>query len=106
MSNVPQSPGSARWRKSTYSFSDGNCVECAPGPGTVWRKATASAGNGACVEVAGLPASSHSGPVEAFPRGIYVRDSKDPDGGCLHFAAADWQAFVDRLRNRPLEVPA
>ena len=99
-------------------------MECAPGPGTVWRKATASTSNGHCVEVAGWQASSHSvgngacvqvargskpgysAPVETSPRGVYVRDSKDPDGPVLAFAAADWQAFVDGLKTRPLEVPA
>jgi len=113
MGNVPQSPGSARWRKSTYSNGHGACVECAPGPGTVWRKATAIIGNGACVEVAGWQKSSHSQAGECVevatgkPGGVYVRDSKLGDTSpILTFTAADWQSFLNGLKTSPPEVLA
>jgi len=51
-------------------------------PRALWRKSTYSGGNGSCVEVADL------GPVTA------VRDSKDPDGPKLIFAADRWRNFI------------
>jgi hypothetical protein len=53
----------------------------------VWRKSSYSGSNGgACVEVgtAGLA--------------VAVRDSKDPDGPLLAFAADTWKAFAEQVK--------
>ncbi|AVT33286.1 DUF397 domain-containing protein [Plantactinospora sp. BC1] len=53
--------------------------------GAHWRKSVRSNSQGACVEVAvGLPGA------------VGVRDSKDPSGPVLVFAADAWRAFVSR----------
>lgn len=52
----------------------------------IWRKASRSAHEGGnCVEVA------------KAARVVAVRDSKDPDGPKLAFAAAEWRAFARRV---------
>ena len=70
------------WRKSSHSFSNGQCAEVA-----AWRKSTASANNGACAEV------SQDGTI------LLVRDSQDPDGPVLAFPAGAWTGFLARLRS-------
>ena len=69
------------WRKSSFSFSNGNCAEVA-----AWRKSTASAG-GNCAEV------GQDGAV------VGVRDSQDPGGPVLAFGAAAWAAFLAVVRS-------
>ena len=55
----------------------------------VWRKSSYSNGDGgACVEVA-----------DVFAGIIPVRDSKDPDGPTLVFAAESWSAFVSAVKD-------
>jgi hypothetical protein len=73
----------ARWRKSSYSGSDGGeCVEV----GARWRKSSFSGSEGGdCVEVAGIGAE------------VAVRDSKDPQGPMLAFPAAAFDAFTQAL---------
>jgi hypothetical protein len=52
-----------------------------------WRKSSYSGSNGgACVETAILP------------YGRAVRDSKDPDGPKLTFAADEWLAFTAGIK--------
>jgi hypothetical protein len=52
--------------------------------GLQWRKAAASSGNGACVELAAAPTGA-----------VYMRDSKDPQGGRLTFTRREIAAFLD-----------
>lgn len=66
-SEAPALPA-ARWRKSSYSGSEG----------------------GECVEVAVLPDGR-----------VAVRDSKDPAGPALVFAAAAFTAFTAAAAGRP-----
>ena len=58
------------------------------GTGVVtWRTSSYSGSNGGqCVEVGN------------DARLIAVRDSADPDGSVLSFAAATWAAFADRVK--------
>jgi len=52
-----------------------------------WFKATASDSNGTgCVE------------VNFGPGVVGLRDSKNPDGGLFVFSAADWRAFLRKVR--------
>jgi hypothetical protein len=52
-----------------------------------WRKSSYSGANGGqCVEVGN------------DTRLIAVRDSKDPDGSVLAFAADTWAAFAERVK--------
>jgi hypothetical protein len=54
----------------------------------LWRTSSYSGNNGgACVEAAAVPAA------------VLVRDSKDPHGPVLAFAARDWQRFADRIKS-------
>ncbi|WP_405664364.1 DUF397 domain-containing protein [Streptomyces sp. RK9] len=70
------------WFKSSYSDSSNinDCVEVA----LTWTKSSySSSGDGNdCVEVAPTPTT------------IHVRDSKNPEGPRLGFAAGAWRDFV------------
>jgi hypothetical protein len=53
-----------------------------------WRTSSYSGNNGgACVEAATVPAA------------VLVRDSTDPQGPVLAFAAREWQRFADRIKS-------
>jgi hypothetical protein len=87
-------PGDIVWRKSSYSGTNGNCVEVG------WRKSSYSGPNGGCVEI-GWRKSSYSGSngdcVEiAWPESasMAVRDSKHPTGPTLTFSTATWSTFL------------
>jgi hypothetical protein len=58
-----------------------------------WIKSSVSTNNGACVEVWNSGA------------GIYVRDSKHPDGWQLHFTPAEWTAFAGGVKAGEFDVP-
>jgi hypothetical protein len=72
----------ADWRTSSYTGTNGNCVEIA-----AWRKSSYSGTNGDCVEVDGAA------------RAVLVRDTKDRDGGALGFSADAWTAFTTSLKH-------
>jgi hypothetical protein len=53
----------------------------------VWRKSSYSGSNGgACVEVG------------TAGQAVAVRDSKDPNGPLLAFAADTWKAFAEQVK--------
>lgn len=55
--------------------------------GAVWRKSSYSGSNGgACIEVATTGLA------------VAVRDSQDPDGQLLVFAAGTWKAFAEQVK--------
>jgi hypothetical protein len=60
-------------------------------PATTWRKSSHSNGQANCVEVA----------VQA--PGVAVRDSKDQTGPVLRFAVAEWQRFLEDVRNGQID---
>ena len=71
-----------RWRASSFSFANGNCVEAAGN----WRKSSFSGSNGDCAEVA-----SGDGAV-------LVRDTKDQTGPVLRVPPAAWARFTRGLK--------
>ena len=73
------------WFKSTYSASQGDCVEVAHAP-TPFRKSSYSASQTACVEVADTPAFSA------------VRDTQNRELGALTYGPAEWRAFLDTAK--------
>lgn len=62
--------------------------------GAQWRKSRFSGSNGGnCVEVA------HN-----LPGVVAIRDSKDPRGPVLTFTSAQWQAFVEGVRDGAFDL--
>jgi Domain of unknown function (DUF397) len=55
-----------------------------------WKKSSYSTAQGNCIEVASVRGGSA------------VRDSKDPDGPVLRFAADAWRAFVAAVKSGAL----
>jgi hypothetical protein len=67
-------------------------MDTAPTPFEKWQKSARSGENGGdCVEVAVAAVGGAATSV------VGVRDSKDPTGPILTFAAAAWTAFVATL---------
>ncbi|MFB4308338.1 DUF397 domain-containing protein [Actinomadura sp. GTD37] len=56
-----------------------------------WRKSSVSGDDSACVEVAALGPS------------ILVRDSRDHSAGVIAVGRAQWNAFVDAIRDGDLD---
>jgi hypothetical protein len=78
MMTAPE-PDHIIWRTSSYSGTNGGCVEVG------WRTSSYSNGGAACVEVA--PA----------PDAVLVRDSKNRTGPALTFPTPAWHAFLTTL---------
>ncbi|MFB9676053.1 DUF397 domain-containing protein [Streptosporangium vulgare] len=81
------------WRKSSRSGNGSNCVEVG-----LWRKNSLSGAGQDCVEVA-LADISQAEPGPDADLLVLVRDSKDPDGAILAFTSAEWDAFLDRIKD-------
>ncbi|GAA4101128.1 DUF397 domain-containing protein [Actinomadura miaoliensis] len=87
----------AKWRKSSYSGQNGNCVEVAAvNPvATVrgeWRKSSHSGGNGNCAEVAVMQGV------------VAVRDSKNPKTQPLLFGTDEWAEFIAAVKRGRLDL--
>ncbi len=55
--------------------------------GAAWRKSSHSTGRNDCVEAARIGAA------------VAVRDSKNSGGGHITLDAAEWRAFLNRIKN-------
>lgn len=71
---------SVTWVKSSYSMSNGNCVE-------VWRMSSYSTFNGNCVEAG----TGNCGLV-------HVRDSKNLAGDMLNVPRPAWSSFLAGIK--------
>jgi hypothetical protein len=69
------------WRKSSYSATEGDCVEV----GFAWNKSSYSGTETECVEV-------------AVSETVGVRDTKDRASGQLSVSREAWSAALTRLR--------
>jgi Domain of unknown function (DUF397) len=83
-----------RWRKASYTSSNGNCVEVG-----VWTKSSHSSTASSCVEVTATQ-ETETAPHKSAEDVLYmVRDSKDPDGPKLAFTTAEWDAFTAGVKD-------
>ncbi|MFI6278628.1 DUF397 domain-containing protein [Streptomyces sp. NPDC050988] len=74
------------WFKSSYSGSEGECVELA----MQWTKSSYSSGQGGeCLEIA----VTQTTPA-ATPTTIHIRDSKTPTAPTLKVAPESWATFL------------
>jgi hypothetical protein len=78
---MAQSDSALTWRKSSLSFSNGNCVEI------VWQKASSNINDGHCLEL---------GELEGL---VLVRNSRFPDQVLPGFTADEWRAFLAGVHN-------
>jgi len=69
------------WFKSSYSGSEGECVEAA----LKWTKSSYSGDQGECLEIA------------IRPHTIHIRDSKTPTAPTLTLTPTTWSAFLESL---------
>jgi len=85
---IPDASSLPAWRKSSYSGSSGgSCLEVSEAY-AVWRKSSYSGGaSGACLEV-----------NDACTACVPVRDSKNPHGPAVVFAASAWTPFVTAVK--------
>lgn len=81
-----QSIPAESWHKSTYSASQGDCVEVAHVP-TDFRKSSYSGANGNCVEVADAPGFSA------------IRDTQNRDLSTLAFDSTEWRTFLHTAKS-------
>ena len=79
------------WRTSSYSLSNGHCIEVEEIMN--WVKSTYSSSIN-CLE---WRKSGHSSSINCAG-GVHVRDSKDTDGPVLAFPAGAWREFTAGLR--------
>ncbi|MFE7526960.1 DUF397 domain-containing protein [Kitasatospora sp. NPDC057542] len=82
--------GGIVWRKSSYSGAQSDCVEVAEVvavPEGEWRKSSYSGQGGNCLE------------AQTRSAAMAVRDSKEPGGPALVFAADAWASFLAGVKS-------
>jgi len=67
-------------------------MQSADSPALVWRKSSYSE-SGNCVEVA-IQGES----VESVESVVFIRDSKNPNGGILRVPSSAWQEFTQGIQ--------
>lgn len=62
----------------------------APPPGVPWRRSSASGSD---------PDKSNCVEACLTPGAVWVRDSKDPEGGIFHLPASGWKGLLSAVRS-------